>query len=197
LEAEEDEEEAEAEEASMPRERMEAIQGRWVLEGQGGGLPVEVTLEEGTLYAHPLNQPRFPLTITSDSTVTYEGVDATVVFHFEADGTVNRATHFQGGEIPMRRVAEEEMTAEEMGAFEGRFFCEELELLVHVSVDEEGGLSLELPAGDRISLEHTSGTEFSGSFPYGNVAFQRAGNGSVTGFTVGNGRTKGVLFRRW
>lgn len=195
LEAEEEEEEAG--EASMPRERMEAIPGRWVIEGQGGSLPVEVTLEDGTLYAHPLNQPRFPLTITSDSTATYEGVDATVVFHFEADGTVNRATHIQGGETPMRRVAEEELTPEAMQAFEGRYFSQELEFLVHVSFDEEGGLTLELPAGNRISLEHTTGAEFSGSFPYGNVVFQRAGNGSVAGFTAGNGRTKGVLFRRW
>jgi CubicO group peptidase (beta-lactamase class C family) len=197
MEPEEEAEEGEAEEGSMPRERMEAIPGRWVIEGDGASLPVEVTLEDGTLYAHPLNQRRFALTIISDSTASYEGVDATVVFHFEADGTVNRATHVQGGETPMRRVAEEEMTPETLGAFEGRFFSEELELLVQVALDGEGGLILELPSGSRVALKHTTGTEFSGPFPYATVTFQRAGNGSITGFTAGNGRTKGVLFRRW
>jgi len=193
----EEPEAAGAEGDSMPPERMEAIPGSWVMGAGGTSLPVEVTLVDGILYAFPQGQRRFPLLITSDSTARYEGVDAEVIFHFESDGTVNRATHVQGGRIPMLRVKQEEMAPEEMAALEGRYFCEELELFVRVSLGEGGGLVLSLPTGDTVVLKHTAGHEFSGSFPYGTVTFQRSGNGTVTGFFAGNGRTKEVRFRRW
>jgi CubicO group peptidase (beta-lactamase class C family) len=188
---------AAAEEASMPPERMEAIPGSWVLEVPGTSLPVEVTLVDGSLYAFPQGQQRSLLVITSDSTARYEGVNADVIFHFEADGTVNRATHVQAGRIPMRRVERDEMAPEALAALEGRYFCDELELFVRVSLGEDGGLVLELPTGGKVALKHTAGNEFTGSFPYGTVTFHRSGSGSVTGFEAANGRTKGVLFRRW
>jgi CubicO group peptidase (beta-lactamase class C family) len=183
--------------ASMPRARMEAIAGRWLLESGGASMPVAVTLQEGTLYAQPEGQQRFALVITSDSTARYQGVEAEVVFHFEADGAVSRATHIQGGRIPMRKLPREELSPEQLRAFEGRYFSEELELFVRVSVGGEGGLALVLPSGNTVALKHASNLEFSGAFPYATVVFQRAGNGTVFGFTAANGRTKGVLFRRW
>ncbi len=183
--------------ASMSRARMEAIPGRWLIESGGASMQVEVTLEQGTLYAQPQGQQRFALVITSDSTARYQGVEAEVVFHFEADGSLRRATHIQGGRLPMRRVAQEEMGPEQLRAYQGRYFSEEIELFVRVAAGEGGGLALVLPNGSRVALKHASGEQFTGVFPYATVVFQRAGNGSLVAFTAGNGRTKGVLFRRW
>ena len=46
-------------------------------------------------------------------------------------------------------------------------------------------------------LAHRRDDEFSTEFTFlATIAFQRVGNGRVTGFLASNGRTKGVWFRR-
>ncbi|MDT8340661.1 MAG: serine hydrolase domain-containing protein [Longimicrobiales bacterium] len=181
--------------AGMSGERMEAVTGSWMADAIG--LRIEVSLEDGELYAEPTGQGRLPLVVTSDSTASPEGVEATLVWHFEADGTVDTATLVQGQSIALRRIEAEPLTREALEAFTGRFFSDELELGVEVSATEEGSLSVELPTGDRVELTHAEGDAFAGPFPYANVAFQRGEDGSITAFSAANGRTKGVLFRRW
>ena len=48
-----------------------------------------------------------------------------------------------------------------------------------------------------VELSPTEEDKFSGNvFFIGEIAFKRNGSGRVTGFEVGNGRTKGVKFER-
>lgn len=191
----EDAEEEPSPEGVMPEERREAVTGTWMPEG-GPGLPVTITLEGGDLYAQFEGQPRFALRPLSDSSAAYVGVDATVTFHFQPDGTVDEATHLtRGVGTPMRRLEDEGPTPEELRARAGRYFSRELDLYVDVRVEDDR-LVLHRPHGEPLPLRHGEGDLFTGPFPYASVEFRRAGNGAVTGFTAGNGRTKGVLFER-
>lgn len=199
----EDEEVPAVEEGSMPVERMEAIEGDWIIEGSG--LRVEFLVEEGALYAEPQGQPRFTLHATSDSSVAITQPPVSIVFHFEEDGSVNTATFTQGRSAPMRRVEAAALTAEDLAAFAGRYYSRELEVWVEVRLaepdeddDEEAEPRLELHRfrGDPIPLTHREGTDFGGAFPFANVEFVRTGTAPVTGLLAGNGRTKGVLFER-
>jgi len=187
--------EAAAGEAAMSGERMEAVTGEWMADAIG--LRITVELEDGRLFAQPSGQGRLPLAITSDSTAAPEGVDASLVWHFRPDGTVDSATLLQNGEVALRRVVAVPLDAEALADFAGRYFSEELELVVDVAATEEGTLTVTVPTGDEVELEHLEGTSFSGPFPYATVDFDRLPNGRVTGFTAANGRTKGVYFRRW
>jgi len=201
--------------ATMSLERMQAIAGSWIIEAPG--LPVELVLDEGRLYAEPSGQPRAELTPTSDSTVVHEGVGVAIVFHVENDGSVHTATFTQGRSSPMRRVEARTMTAEEVRAFAGCYFSRELEVWVEIRVEEgsdagtasdagkaaSGGASqaaahlvLERLRSDPIPLARVEGERFGGAFPFAEIEFVRAGNGTATGLLAGNGRTKGVLFER-
>ncbi|MDA0329593.1 MAG: serine hydrolase [Gemmatimonadetes bacterium] len=195
--------EAEAGEATadnlMPMARMEAIVGDWFIEV--ANLPSVFSIEDGQLVAVPEGQNKVILTATSDSTVEHTALQVTINFRFEDDGTVNNATFTQGQALPMRRVVEEDLTLEDLERFVGRYYSDELTtwLDIGVDIDEEGDepkLSLDNIRVEPVSLTHRAGTVFSGPFPYVEVEFQRAGNGTVTGLVTGNGRVTGVLFER-
>ena len=54
-----------------------------------------------------------------------------------------------------------------------------------------------LDMADPLTLRHTGGDDFSSSVVFLNtIAFERGDNGRMTGFTVSNGRTKGIWFRK-
>jgi hypothetical protein len=132
---------------------------------------------------------------TSDSTLSFEGVDASVTFHFEDDGTVVSATHHQGGDAPMRRIEKVELTPEDLAEYEGRYFSRELEVFYELRVEDDK-LTVHHIRSAPFEINHRDGDNFAGPTSFAMVAFQRAGNGTITGFTVANGRTKGVLFER-
>ena len=179
----------------MSPERMAAIAGDWLIEGPGVSLPITYSVEDGQMFAQAAGQPRFRVTPTSDSTFDFVGVEASVTFHFADDGTVDTATHHQGGDAPMRRVAEVELTPEQLEAYAGRYFSRELEVFYDLRI-VDGELTAHRIRMEPFALEHVSGDDFSGPSFFASVSFRRAGNGAITGFTVANGRTKGVVFER-
>ena len=66
-----------------------------------------------------------------------------------------------------------------------------------VTVEEGALVARHLDMADPLTLRHTGGDDFSSSVVFLNtIAFERAGNGRITGFTVSNGRTKGVWFQK-
>jgi len=191
----------EAEEASaadlMPLVRMEAIVGDWFVEV--ANLPSVLSIEDGQLVAVPQGQNKVLLTATSDSTVEHTALGVTINFHFEADGSVTSATFTQGQSLPMRRAVEADLTRDDLEAFVGRYYSEELETWLDISLGEDDDaprLSLDNNRISPLSLTHREGNVFGGSFPYAEVEFQLAGNGRVTGLVTGNGRVKGVSFER-
>ena len=177
----------------MPLERMEAIEGEWILEESG--LVLAFSLEDGTLIGEPRGQGPQELTATSDSTVAIAALNVSIAFHFEPDGSVERATFTQGSTTPMVRYEEEPLDADALAELAGRYYGEELELWLDLRV-EDGELVLHRQRAEPITLRHRSGSTFDGAFPFGEIEFVRASNGSVTALLAGNGRTKGVLFER-
>ena len=47
-----------------------------------------------------------------------------------------------------------------------------------------------------VPLTHTTGDSFSGTLPVSEVVFQRDAQGNVTGFEAGNGRARGIVFKK-
>jgi CubicO group peptidase (beta-lactamase class C family) len=182
-----------AAEGGMPLERLEAIAGDWILEEPG--LPITFTVEDGTLIGEPRGQSRQELTPTSDSTVVIGALNVSIVFHFEVDGTVNRATFTQGSTTPMVRFEPVELSTGDLLDLAGRYYSRELELWLDVRLEDDALIVQRLMA-DPLTLTHTDGLSFTGAFPFASVEFVRASNGSITGLLAGNGRTKGVLFER-
>jgi CubicO group peptidase (beta-lactamase class C family) len=192
-----DPEEDEADTASagdMSEERMEAIAGDWRIVAPTASLDIVYTVEDGNLHAQATNQPKFQLIPTSDSTVRFEGVPATVTFHFEPNGTVDSATHHQGGDVPMIRVDKVELSGDQLAEFAGRYYSEELETAIEVVFEGDSLVAHNLRM-DPFELSHRDGLAFSGGFPFATIEFRRAGNGRITGFMASNGRTRNVWFR--
>ncbi len=193
MDPEETEAEEESTDAEMSDARKQAIAGLWRI---NGSLDLEIEFEDGTLLATPQGQPARTLVPTSDSTLSLTGVpDASITFHFEEDGSTERATLNQNGESPIARIdPADELTPEMLAAYEGRYWSEEMQVAFELVVEGEELLahSLRLPA---ITLEAGAPDQFSAS-PVGTLMFERSGNGRVTGFMVDNDRTKGVWFER-
>jgi len=186
------------EDAGMSDERKEAIAGDWVLETQGISLPMAVTLEDGDVFIDVQGQGRTVARPTSAATVEIAAVNAEFTFDFDADGTASTGTLVQSGlEISMRRVDKTQLAEQDLAAYVGRYYSEELETFYEVAV-EDGGLVLHhIEMSEPLAMQHSDGDEFSTELVFLNsIAFQRAGGGSVTGFTVSNGRTRGVLFTK-
>lgn len=195
-----DEEQAEEAEpdsaATMPtNDQLEAIAGLYQF--IGAPLQIEYTVEDGTLYAQATNQPRFEVRPTSDSTFVFVGVpNASVTFHYEEDGSVKRGTHHQGPDSPMERIEVPE-EGPDLTQYEGRYWSAELETLYTLKVDEEGALQAHHRWVDAFPITHTAEEQFSGGQWFlGQIEFERAPDGTVTGFAAGNGRTRGVWFKR-
>lgn len=176
----------------MSPERMEAIAGHWLLTTPQ--LPLDLTVEDGALFAEPQGQSRRELTVTSDSTVALPELDVSIVFHFRGE-RVDSATFTQGQTMPMVRYEEEEIAEKELAELAGRYYSRELELWLDIRL-EDGELVIHRLRGEPTELSHRAGLTFNGGFPFGEVEFQRASNGDVTGLVAANGRTKGVVFAR-
>ena len=198
LEVEETEEEETAPDSAsaMPTaEQLDAISGLYQF--TGALLQIEYTVEDGKLYAQATNQPRFEVRPTSDSTFVFVGVpNASVTFHYEEDGSVKRGTHHQGPDSPLERIEVSE-EGPDLTEYQGRFWSAELETLYTLKLNEEGELLAHHRWIDAFGLTHVTEEQFSGGQWFlGQIEFQRAPDGNVSGFTGGNGRTRGVWFQK-
>ncbi len=122
-----------------------------------------------------------------------------MTFHRNADGEVDAATLHQGGaENRATRLdddAEEEWapTSEDLGAFVGRYFSEEIETFYTVTLEEDK-LVLQHRRVDDRNLSPRSVDTFGGGGL--EVSFERDRNEKVIGFYMANGRTRDVRFER-
>jgi hypothetical protein len=121
------------------------------------------------------------------------GAPAQITFNTAADSTVEGITFNQGGQHPGRRVAEK--ASVDLTSFAGRYFSEELETFYDLSV-EGGKLVIRHRRFGPVALTHTSGDSFSGTLPVSQMVFSRDAEGKVTGFEAGNGRARGIMFKK-
>ena len=187
-----EEEEEDVVEAEMSEERKDAIVGLWRLPE---GRQIDITFEDGELQGTPRGQSTRVLVPTSDSTLAVTGIEASISFHFEEDGSTNTAVLHQNGANPMTRVDDDrEITPAVLLEYEGRYWSDEVEVAFELAV-EDGELVARSIRLEPITLE-PEGEDAFGAGDVGTFEFERAGNGSITGFMVDNGRTRDVWFQR-
>ena len=158
-----------------------------------GGLLLTVELQGGELRLQVPGQPALPLRPTSMTSFEVVGAPARITFNTAADSTVEGITFQQDGQHPGKRVVEK--ASVNLASFAGRYFSEELETFYDLSV-EDGKLVIRHRRFGPVALTHTNGDTFSGALPVTQVVFHRDAQGNVTGFDAGNGRARGILFRR-
>ncbi len=158
-----------------------------------GNLLLTVELQGGQLRLQVPGQPVLPLRPTSMTSFEVVGAPAQITFNTAADSTVEGITFHQGGQHPGRRVVEN--AAVDLPSFAGRYFSEELETFYDLSV-EDGKLVIRHRRFGPVPLTHTSGDSFSGTLPVSQVVFRRDAQGNVTGFDAGNGRARGIVFKK-
>jgi hypothetical protein len=106
---------------------------------------------------------------------------------------VEGITFHQDGDHPGKRVAEK--TSVDLNSFAGRYFSEELETFYNLSV-EGGKLVIRHRRFGPVPLTHTNGDSFSGTLPVSQLVFSRDAEGKITGFEAGNGRARGIVFKK-
>ena len=158
-----------------------------------GGLLLTVEQQRGQLRLQLPGQPVLPLRPTSMTSFEVVGAPARITFTIAADSSVEGITFHQEGDHPGRRVTEN--AAVDLDSFAGRYFSEELETFYNMSV-EDGKLVIRHRRFGPVPLTHTSGDSFSGTLPVSSVVFQRDAQGNVTGFEAGNGRARGIVFKK-
>jgi len=98
------------------------------------------------------------------------------------------------GAVPFRRF-DPAPAGTDLAAYAGRYFSEELETFYDVSV-EDGALVLTHRRLGRIPLRPVARDLFAGPWPARGVEFARDAAGGVAGFSVTEGRSFGIGFRR-
>jgi CubicO group peptidase (beta-lactamase class C family) len=158
-----------------------------------GGLLLTVELQGRQLQLQVPGQPALPLRPTSMTSFEVVGAPAKITFNTAADSSVEGITFQQGGDHPGKRVVEK--ASVDLTSFAGRYFSEELETFYDLSV-EDGKLVIRHRRFGPVPLTHTSGDSFSGTLPVSSVVFRRDADGKVIGFEAGNGRARGIVFKK-
>jgi len=151
--------------------------------------------EGDTLFTQATGQQRVEIVPTSDSTFTLLTVEASLTFHRNAEGEVDRLTLHQNGDHPATRLADDQVEwkpgPEELSAYTGRYYGEEIETFYTISLQDDQ-LVLQERRRDDANLTPGEKDEFSGGGL--EVSFERDRNGKIIGFYLANGRTRGVRF---
>ncbi|HCK90630.1 MAG TPA: hypothetical protein DHW54_05560 [Gemmatimonadetes bacterium] len=201
MDPEEEEGEAEAgdfDPASYDSEDFDEMVGRYALDAAPEFI-LTFTREGDTLYTQATGQSRLEIVPTSDSTFALSAVEASLTFLRDSDGEIEGATLNQNGQQQHATRLEEyetwEPTAEDLAAFEGRYFSEEIETFYTMMLEGERLVMHQRRIG---SGDLTPGNEdvFGGLSGELTISFERDRNSQVIGFYLSNGRTRDVRFER-
>ena len=176
-------------------ETLESYTGKY--KASSIGLVIEYKVEDGELVAYPTGQTALPLQPTSETTFSYHGIEATIVFNMDGDGKSIGAIHSQGGtDYEMVKLPPFDPSLEDLKVYEGKYFSEELETFYTIKVKDSVMYAVHKNLKD-IKFSPVEDDTFSGNvFFMQKAAFKRDTEGEVNGFSVSNGRTKGVLFNK-
>lgn len=129
--------------SSYEAESFDELTGRYALDAAPTFI-LTFSREEETLYTQATGQPRIEIEPTSDSTFALTVVEASVVFHRDAEGGVTGVTLLQGGQEQHATRLEDdaeseeawEPTADELRGFSGRYFSEEIETFFTIDFED-------------------------------------------------------------
>ena len=158
---------------------------------------LEIKLEEGRLQIVSEGQP-LPLLPLSETRFITDRKQAKVdlQFHEGRDRQPLRMEVQSEGQRPFEyeRVQPAEPSADELEDYVGSFFCRELDAIYDVKVDERAKLVVDFAHFPEQTLEPI----FNGAFQheFGNLVFERSGDGTVSGFRLSAGRARNFVFVR-
>jgi hypothetical protein len=180
--------------ADVPAATLQRYAGKYEMTTLGG-LLLTVELQGGQLRLQLPGQPALPLRPTSMTAFEVVGAPAQITFNTAAGGAVEGITFQQdGAQHPGKRVVEK-AAAVDLASYAGRYFSEEMETFYDMSV-EGGQLVIRHRRFGPVALTHTTGDAFAATLPVSQVVFQRDAQGNVTGFEAGNGRARGIIFKK-
>jgi hypothetical protein len=103
------------------------------------------------------------------------------------------ATVASGPPAPDANANNWKPTAAELAAYAGRFYSSEVEAVYQLVVKGDSLMLSHHRMGDR-RLQPRARDTFAAGAGIGEIRFDRNASGQITGFTIANGRTRGVRF---
>ena len=132
----------------------------------------------------------------SDTTFFIVDVEATITFHRETDGSVNRITLHQGGTYVAHRVEPVILSPEQLREYTGRYYSSELDIRYDVKLSD-GELTLYHPSFDPAALSPADADQFVGSAWYARaVEFVRGEDDVIEVMSVSGGRIRDLSFEK-
>lgn len=179
---------------SYDEQTFDELVGRYALDAMPDFI-LMFTREDNKLYIQATGQSKLEIIPTSETTFDLTQVNASLVFHRNAEGYVDSLTLNQGGERHATRLDTKawEPMADELDIFTGRYFSAEIETFYSLTMKEDQ-LILQQRRMEQIDLTPAEVDSFSGgAFT---LSFERDRSGRVIAFYLSNVRTRGVRFAR-
>jgi hypothetical protein len=176
---------------------FDALTGEFEME-EFVGFILAFTREGNTYFAQATGQSKIEMTPVSATEFVLVGVEARVVFNINEDGRADSITLHQNGTHRAKRIQDvpDEEADTQLDRYCGLFFSEELETFYDISLDKKGLVLNQRRFAQPVRLTGGKDHRFKGGFPIRQVEFELEESGEINGFTVSNGRTKGVQFER-
>lgn len=159
----------------------------------GPGWFVEITRDSDRLMTQATNERQFPMVAISQEEFYVSAYNSGMTFRRNATG---QATHFDYRNIKAKRVEAWSPSVEELRAFQGHYYSEELATGYMVEV-QDGALVAKHRRHQAIRLQPLARNEFGGSLWFASgVEFVRDNAGNITAMLISNGRSLNNEFAR-
>ncbi len=175
-------------------EDFEPLTGRYELSVMPGFI-LTFSRDGDRIYTQATNQPEVDLTATTDSTFNLIGVNASITFHRNEDGSADSLTLHQNGNHIAKKLYWNP-SIDEFQEYAGHYFSEEIETYYTVSMEDSSLMLNNYQFNEPNELSPANVDAFSAGFPIAEVKFIRDEEGNITGFEASNGRTRGVFFEK-
>ena len=156
---------------------------------------LSVTREGDQLMIQGSGQNKVPAYPSSNTSFFLKVVDAQLTFD-RPDSTRSAVglTLHQNGDHYARRMERPQLTPEQLMAYTGTFYSDELDTLYTISI-QDGKLYARIPRAE-IEMSPVTTDVFGGSFLLSRIIYQCSGDRRCNSFVVSNGRVQKLRFRR-
>jgi len=188
-------EKTDSKEIIVPEKLLKTYAGKYKIANIG--IVIEYKLNEGALIFSMEGQAETALIPKSDSVFGIKDDVASVEFNLDDKGKLINAVHSQDGtDYVLIPFAQYKPGMEELKALEGRYFSDELETFYTLEL-QDSTLMLLIKNTKEIKLKPVEENTFSGDVYFiSELAFIKDKFGNAEAFTVSNGRTKGIYFKK-
>ena len=172
--------------------------GRYELDEKPGFI-LTFSRVEDKFYTQATRQSKIEIVPTGPTSFKLVGVEAAVTFHKNDKGEVETLTLHQNGEHAAKKLVAEPWSPDEkqLAAYAGTYFSGELETFYRIVVVDKSLVLRKRRQLKEIKLspikEHHFGAEIFGGTE---LKFRADDGGEFNVLVVGNGRTRGVTFKR-